>query len=47
MAGGGHDAGALFGRAVRGGRGESGDMAPYAIEREIEDLDALMADIAR
>lgn len=27
----------------RRGRGESGDMAPYAIEREIEDLDALIA----
>ena len=27
----------------RRGRGESGDTAPYAIEREIEDLDALVA----
>jgi pimeloyl-ACP methyl ester carboxylesterase len=27
----------------RRGRGESGDTAPYAIEREIEDLDALTA----
>ena len=27
----------------RRGRGESGDAAPYAIEREIEDLDALIA----
>jgi pimeloyl-ACP methyl ester carboxylesterase len=27
----------------RRGRGESGDMAPYAIEREIEDLDALIS----
>ena len=27
----------------RRGRGESGDNAPYAIEREIEDLDALIA----
>src|SRR5947209_17691853 len=27
----------------RRGRGESGDTAPYAIEREIEDLDALIA----
>jgi len=26
----------------RRGRGESGDIAPYAIEREIEDLDALI-----
>ena len=28
----------------RRGRGESGDMAPYAVEREIEDLDALIAE---
>jgi pimeloyl-ACP methyl ester carboxylesterase len=28
----------------RRGRGESGDTAPYAIEREIEDLDALIAE---
>ena len=27
----------------RRGRGESGDTAPYAIEREIEDIDALIA----
>jgi pimeloyl-ACP methyl ester carboxylesterase len=27
----------------RRGRGESGDTAPYALEREIEDLDALIA----
>jgi pimeloyl-ACP methyl ester carboxylesterase len=27
----------------RRGRGDSGDMAPYAVEREIEDLDALIA----
>ena len=27
----------------RRGRGESGDTTPYAIEREIEDLDALIA----
>jgi pimeloyl-ACP methyl ester carboxylesterase len=27
----------------RRGRGESGDTAPYAIEREIEDLDCLIA----
>jgi pimeloyl-ACP methyl ester carboxylesterase len=27
----------------RRGRGESGDTAPYAVEREIEDLDALIA----
>ena len=27
----------------RRGRGESGDITPYAIEREIEDLDALIA----
>src|SRR4028119_886583 len=27
----------------RRGRGESGDRAPYAIEREIEDLDALIS----
>src|SRR5438128_12457616 len=27
----------------RRGRGASGDTAPYAIEREIEDLDALIA----
>jgi pimeloyl-ACP methyl ester carboxylesterase len=27
----------------RRGRGDSGDQAPYAIEREIEDLDALIA----
>jgi pimeloyl-ACP methyl ester carboxylesterase len=28
----------------RRGRGESGDTAPYAVEREIEDLDALTAE---
>jgi pimeloyl-ACP methyl ester carboxylesterase len=28
----------------RRGRGESGDTAPYAIEREIEDIDALIAE---
>ena len=28
----------------RRGRGESGDTAPYAIEREIEDLDALISE---
>src|SRR5213080_3695363 len=28
----------------RRGRGESGDTAPYAIEREIEDLDALLTE---
>ena len=27
----------------RRGRGESGDTAPYAVEREIEDLEALIA----
>ena len=27
----------------RRGRGESGDTAPYAVEREVEDLDALIA----
>ena len=27
---------------VRRGRGESGDTAPYAVEREVEDLDALI-----
>ena len=27
----------------RRGRGDSGDTAPYAVEREIEDLDALIA----
>jgi pimeloyl-ACP methyl ester carboxylesterase len=31
----------------RRGRGESGDTAPYAIEREIEDLDALIAQAGR
>jgi len=31
----------------RRGRGESGDTAPYAIEREIEDLDALIVRHAR
>jgi pimeloyl-ACP methyl ester carboxylesterase len=28
----------------RRGRGDSGDTAPYAVDREIEDLDALIAD---
>jgi len=28
----------------RRGRGDSGDMSPYAVEREIEDLDALIKD---
>jgi predicted alpha/beta hydrolase len=28
----------------RRGRGDSGDTAPYAIEREIEDLEALIAE---
>jgi pimeloyl-ACP methyl ester carboxylesterase len=28
---------------VRRGRGESGDTLPYAVEREIEDIDALLA----
>ena len=28
----------------RRGRGESGDTAPYAVEREIEDIDALIAE---
>ncbi len=28
----------------RRGRGESGDTTPYAVEREIEDLDALIAE---
>src|SRR3712207_9131563 len=28
----------------RRGRGDSGDTAPYAIEREIEDIDALIAE---
>ena len=28
----------------RRGRGESGDTAPYAVEREVEDLGALIAD---
>ena len=28
----------------RRGRGESGDRPPYAIEREVEDLDALIAE---
>lgn len=31
----------------RRGRGESGDTAPYAIEREIEDLDALIVQAGR
>ena len=29
----------------RRGRGESGDTAPYAVEREIEDLDAVLAEM--
>jgi pimeloyl-ACP methyl ester carboxylesterase len=29
----------------RRGRGESGDTAPYAVEREVEDLHALIADV--
>jgi len=29
---------------ARRGRGESGDTSPYAVEREIEDLDALIAE---
>ncbi len=29
----------------RRGRGESGDTAPYAVEREVEDLDALIAEV--
>jgi pimeloyl-ACP methyl ester carboxylesterase len=29
----------------RRGRGESGDTAPYAVEREVEDLGALVADV--
>ena len=29
----------------RRGRGDSGDTLPYAVEREIEDLDALIADV--
>src|SRR5204863_5992989 len=28
----------------RRGRGESGDTAPYAVEREVEDLDALLTE---
>ena len=28
----------------RRGRGESGDRAPYAVEREVEDIDALTAE---
>ena len=28
----------------RRGRGESGDTAPYAVEREVEDLDALITE---
>ena len=28
----------------RRGRGDSGDTAPYAVEREIEDLEALVAE---
>jgi pimeloyl-ACP methyl ester carboxylesterase len=28
----------------RRGRGESGDRAPYAVEREVEDLDALITE---
>ena len=31
----------------RRGRGESGDTAPYAVEREIEDLDAVIAQAGR
>jgi pimeloyl-ACP methyl ester carboxylesterase len=31
-------------RFDRRGRGDSGDMQPYAVEREAEDLDALIAD---
>ena len=31
----------------RRGRGESGDTAPYAVEREIEDIDALIAESGR
>jgi pimeloyl-ACP methyl ester carboxylesterase len=29
----------------RRGRGESGDTTPYAVEREVEDLDALIAEV--
>lgn len=29
----------------RRGRGESGDTAPYAVDREVEDLDALIAEV--
>ena len=28
----------------RRGRGESGDTAPYAVEREVEDIEALIAE---
>jgi pimeloyl-ACP methyl ester carboxylesterase len=31
-------------RFDRRGRGESGDTAPYAVEREVEDLGALIAE---
>ena len=31
-------------RYDRRGRGDSGDTAPYAVEREIEDIDALIQD---
>ena len=29
------------------GRGESGDTAPYAVEREVEDIDAVEANLRR
>jgi pimeloyl-ACP methyl ester carboxylesterase len=29
----------------RGGRGDSGDSTPYAVEREIDDIEALLAEI--
>jgi pimeloyl-ACP methyl ester carboxylesterase len=31
----------------RRGRGDSGDTTPYAVEREVEDLDALITEAAR
>ena len=30
----------------RRGRGDSGDKAPYAVEREVEDIDAVLAELA-
>ena len=31
----------------RRGRGDSGDAAPYAVEREIEDIDAMVEEVRR